>query len=84
MFLVAFAIIVNLIGQHFWGAGTLTALQIVLDGSAPGILEVLAYIWNGLVSIIAMIAFQIPGLEAVSTFTDAMIAWIVFRMIRGN
>lgn len=84
IFLVVFSAVVLFFAPHFYtNIGVLNFARYVA-GAAPSLLDILGYIWNGLVSIIALMIFNIPGLELISVIFDALVAWVAISFIRGR
>lgn len=87
IFLIVFAAITGFFAPHwFTNIGVLTFLRYApaVGSAAPGVLDVLGYIWNGAISLIAFMVFNIPGLEILTAIYDALLAWVIIKgLIRG-
>ena len=90
---LAFTIIlmvVSIFGGHFtFGApGYLGNTAIVANTSAPGLLGVLSWLWNGVAWYFMMMFFQVPNMPifigAVFWVISAVYALVFFKLVRGT
>jgi hypothetical protein len=83
--LLVFSAVVSFFAPHFFqNFGVLTfARYAPVEPDALAILNILGYLWNGFLSLLALMIFNIPGLQVVSVIYDALAAWVTIRFIRG-
>jgi hypothetical protein len=83
VWLISFAGVSSIFVPYFFGAGNYSFAVIALPTGEAAWLVWFANFWNGFISILALLSFQIPGVELLSALYVALTIWTIVRLVRG-